>query len=69
MNICVNGKELKLNIGCRTFISAIELLKLLGISQDHLFALLLNSEEVPLQNLPNTVVARSDTVTLHSVST
>jgi sulfur carrier protein ThiS len=67
MNVTVNGKERKLNIGCRTFISVIELLNILEVKQDLPVALSLNGEIIHWQNVPGTAVSSGDTVVISGI--
>lgn len=67
MNITVNGKRRKLNVGCRTFISIIELLNILGVKLDQPFTLSLNDKIVHWQNEPRTAVSNGDAIAISGI--
>lgn len=59
--ITVNGREEKLNIGCRTFIALDELLRIFSATDS---AVTLNGEEISGNNISNTIVNGGDKLTL-----
>jgi sulfur carrier protein ThiS len=61
MTITVNGREEKLNIGCRTFISLGELLRLLSSKNS---AVTHNGEIISSNTMENTTVKGGDTLAL-----
>jgi len=58
MNVSVNGTSLRLNIGCRTFVTVSELLRLLGMGEDCCTAVEVNKSRIEKHGfLQNTVKA------------
>ncbi|MBK5275932.1 MAG: hypothetical protein JJE30_12880 [Desulfuromonadales bacterium] len=64
LTIKVNGNEEKLNIGCRTFVSLEELLKILAVKDS---TVVLNGETVRSQNFIQTTVNTGADITLTSL--
>lgn len=64
MTITLNGCEEKLNIGCRTFVSLDELLRLLSVNDA---AITLNGEKISRNNVANTIVKGGDSLALPSL--
>jgi sulfur carrier protein ThiS len=59
MTITVNGREEKLHIGCRTFVSLDEMLKLLESSAKEVK---LNGKHIPSKEYVDTYVNRGDSL-------
>ena len=60
LTIKVNGREEKLNIGCRTFIALDELLRLLTVND---VSVVLNGDAVESGAVPQTLVKGGDSIT------
>jgi hypothetical protein len=61
LTITVNGREEKLNIGCRTFISLDQLLKVLAADDS---VVTLNGAKISGNNLTKTIVKGGDSLKL-----
>jgi sulfur carrier protein ThiS len=57
LSLKINGEEKKLNIGCRTFISLVEMLKILKADVE---IVTLNDEKINSQNYAQTFVKGGD---------
>jgi sulfur carrier protein ThiS len=67
VNITVNGKVRKLNIGCRTFISVAELLNVLEVTRNQPVTISLNGKIIHWQNEAGTAVSNGDAVAITSI--
>lgn len=61
LTVTVNGREEKLNIGCRTFIGLDVLLRLLSANDS---AVTLNGEKISSKDFTNTMVNGGDSLEL-----
>jgi sulfur carrier protein ThiS len=61
LTITLNGREEKLNIGCRTFVSLGELLRLLSANDS---AVTLNGDKISSDNVANTMIKGGDSLAL-----
>ena len=61
LTITLNGSEEKLNIGCRTFVSLGELLRLLSANDS---AVMLNGDKISNNNAANTFIKGGDSLAL-----
>ena len=61
LTITVNGREEKLNIGCRTFVSLDVLLKILSVDDS---AVTLNGKKISGNNVAKTIVNGGDSLAL-----
>ena len=61
LTITLNGREEKFNIGCRTFVSLGELLRLLSANDS---AVTLNGDKVSSNNVADTMVKGGDSLAL-----
>lgn len=65
LTITLNGREEKLNIGCRTFVSLDEILRLLSADDS---AVTLNGEIISGNNLADTMVKGGDILALQGLA-
>lgn len=67
MDITVNGCDWQVNIGCRTCISVVELLAILGVTPSRDLNLVLNGVGIPRNELELTPVSNRATLELEGV--
>jgi sulfur carrier protein ThiS len=63
MTITVNGREEKLNIGCRTFVSLAELLSLLRMERQYALAIV-NGSSIPHRDFSSSMIKSGDGIRL-----
>lgn len=61
LTLTLNGREKKLNIGCRTFVSLDELMRLLSADDS---SVTLNGEIISSDNMADTMVKGGDSLAL-----
>jgi hypothetical protein len=67
MVITVNGCDWRVNIGCRTRISVVELLAILGVTPSYDLNVVLNGFGIPCDDLEFTSVSNGATLELKGV--
>ncbi len=69
LTLTINGKEEKLNIGCRTFISLYELLHLLEVPSGRNVAVQVNTQAIGQRDYMQYTISNGDHLTIDSTKT